>query len=419
MTYDETCVRLSDLIVPSFYEVYRQIEWEGYTHYWLKGGRGSTKSSFVSLMIILGMLKNPEANAVVIRKVGLYLKDSVFEQLIWAIEKLKVSDLWQTKVSPPEMCYKKTGQKILFRGADNPRKLKSTKVSKGYVRYIWYEEADEFSGEAEIRNMNQSLMRGGSKYDVFYTYNPPRSQRHWINRAVLNPRKDQLVHSSTYQSVPARWLGEQFLIEAEQLSLSNKSRYEHEYLGKATGCGSEVFTNVTVRKISEEEMARFDRIYRGIDWGYGADPFCYGAMYYNPRQKRLYIFYEYYKTGAKFDAIERVIKAENVRGEVVTAESAEPRSNDELRDRGIRIRKAKKGPGSVEFGICWLQNLEEIVIDPDRCPNTAREFLEYELEKDTAGNFREGFPDRNNHSIDMVRYALEDVMKKPSVSILR
>ena len=149
------------------------------------------------------MMKDPMANAVVIRKVGLYLKDSVYEQLLWAIERLGVSHLWQCRQSPLELVYTPTGQRILFRGADKPKKLKSTKVRKGYIRYVWYEEADEFGGMEEIRAINQSLLRGGATYTVFYTFNPPKSQRNWINSEVLVPRSDKIVHHSDYRSVPA------------------------------------------------------------------------------------------------------------------------------------------------------------------------------------------------------------------------
>lgn len=412
-------VKLTSLIAPSFYGVFNDVQNDKYTHYWLKGGRGSTKSSFISVAIILGMMQHKDANAVVIRKVGLYLKDSVFEQINWAIDKLGVSNLWQTKLSPLEFVYRPTGQRIIFRGADKPKKLKSTKVSHGYVRYIWYEECDEFNGIEEIRTINQSLMRGGAKFDVFYSYNPPKSQRSWVNTEVLQKRPDRLIHHSDYRTVPVDWLGGQFIIEAEHLRDTKPEQYNHEYLGVVTGTGGEVFTNVSIRAISDDEIATFDHIRRGIDWGYGADPFSYGAMHYDSKHKRLYIFYEYYKVGAKFDVIAKAIKAENKLNGIITAESAEPRSNDELRDRGIRIQKAKKGQGSVEHGISWLQNLEAIVIDNKRCPNTAREFLEYELEKDNNDNWKDGFPDKNNHSIDMVRYALENDMKKPGVSVLK
>lgn len=410
-----TTVNLSDIIAPSFYELHKDIKADNHTHYWLKGGRGSTKSSFVSTEIPLGMMKDKTANAVVIRKVGLYLKDSVYEQLLWAIEKLGVSHLWQLKQSPLELVYTPTGQRIIFRGADKPKKLKSTKVRNGYIRYVWYEEADEFNGMEEIRTINQSLLRGGKTFTVFYTFNPPKSQRNWINSEVLVPQSDKLVHHSDYRSVPADWLGEQFLIEAEHLQATKPEQYRHEYLGEVTGTGAEVFTNITIRPITDEEIRQFDHVKRGIDWGYGADPFVYITAHFDSKRNRLFIFYEFFKCAAKYDAIADAIRKENTQNGTIIAESAEPRSNDELRDRGFRIRTAVKGPGSVEHGITWLQNLEEIVIDSTRCPNAAREFNEYELDRDNRGELKADFPDKDNHSIDAIRYALEDYIGKKIV----
>ncbi len=409
--------KLTDIIAPSFYDVHRHIAAEQYTHYWLEGGRGSTKSSFVGVQVVLGIMKHPNANAVIIRKVGLYLKDSVYEQLLWAIDKLGVSDVWESKLSPLELIYKPTGQRIIFRGADKPKKLKSTKVSKGYIRYIWYEECDEFNGMEEIRTINQSLMRGGAKFDVFYTYNPPKSQRNWVNTEALERNPDKLVHHSTYLDVPRSWLGEQFIIEAEHLKKTKPEQYAHEYLGEVTGTGGAVFNNLTIREITDEEISHFDRIKRGIDWGYGADPFVYLALQYDAKRKRIYIFYEYYKPGARFDSIAAAVKKENIYNRVVTADR-EPRSNDELRERGLRIDAAQKVHGSVEHGITWLQELEEIVIDNVRCPNAAREFREYELEKDNNGNWRDGYPDKDNHAIDAARYALESEMAKKKARVL-
>lgn len=407
-----TTVRLSEVIAPSFYDLHKDIKQEKHTHYWLKGGRGSTKSSFVSEELITGIMRNSEANAVVIRKVGLYLKDSVYEQLLWAISKLGVERYWQEKLSPLELVYIPTGQRIIFRGADKPKKLKSTKVRSGYIRYVWYEETDEFNGIEEIRTINQSLLRGGETFTVFYTFNPPKSQRNWINSEVLVPQDDKIVHHSDYRSVPPEWLGEQFLIEAKHLEEINPDHYRHEYLGEVTGTGAEVFTNVVIRPITDEEIKSFDHIKRGIDWGYGADPFVYIAAHFDSKRNRLFIFYEFFKCAAKFDLIAAEIRKENAQNGMIIAESAEPRSNDELRDRGLRIRTAVKGPGSVEHGITWLQNLEEIVIDSTRCPNAAREFNEYELERDGRGELKADFPDKNNHSIDAVRYALEDYIGK-------
>lgn len=401
---------LSKLIAPSFYGLHKSIRAHEYTHYWIKGGRGSTKSSFVSLEIIFGMMKNPDANAVVLRKVGLYLTDSVFEQLQWAIAALGVENYWTVKLSPLELIYAPTGQRIIFRGADKPKKIKSTKVQRGYIRYVWYEETDEFSGAEEIRTINQSLLRGGSLFDVFYTYNPPKSVRNWVNAETEIPQEGKFIHSSDYRSVPREWLGDQFLLEAEQLKETNPTAYEHEYLGIVTGTGAEVFPNVVSRPIKDEEIQGFEYVYRGLDWGFGADPFAYVVLGHDSGRGRITIFYEFYRCGARFETIEKAIRKENKRNAVVMAESAEPRSNNELREMGLRLQAVKKGQGSVEHGITWLQNLREIVIDPIRCPNTFREFSEYELEPDNRGGYRDGYPDKNNHTIDAVRYALESVI---------
>jgi phage terminase large subunit len=204
--------RLTDVVAPSFYEVHKDLKQGKHTHYWLKGGRGSTKSSFIGIELILGIMSDPQANAVSLRKVKDTLKDSVYEQLSWAIEMLGVDHYWHKSISPLGLTYKPTGQKIIFRGADNPKKIKSIKFSRGYCKFIWYEEVDEFSGIEEIRMINQSLMRGGKKFTVFYSYNPPKSQNNWVNTEVTLSREDRLVSHSTYLTVPRHWLGEQFFI---------------------------------------------------------------------------------------------------------------------------------------------------------------------------------------------------------------
>ena len=409
---------LTDIIAPSFYDLFYDIEDNNHTHYWLKGGRGSTKSSFVSVEIILGMMKHPDANAVAIRKVGLYLKDSVYEQLVWAIEKLGVSHLWRQKLNPLELVYIKTGQRILFRGADKPKKLKSTKVHKGYIRYIWYEEVDEFNGIEEIRTINQSLMRGGADFDVFYSYNPPKSQRNWVNKEVLTEQDNKIVHHSTYLTVPREWLGDEFFREAEYLKESKPDNYAHEYLGEVTGTGGTVFTNITLRNISDEEINAFDKIKRGIDFGYAADPFVYVVGHYDSKRKRLYIFDEIYKVGLSNAKAAEMIKERTNYSQPIICDSAEPKSIAELRGYGLRVQGAKKGPDSVEYGIKFLQSLDEIIIDSKRCPKTAEEFYNYELEPDGNDGFKDGYPDKNNHTIDAVRYALEDEISRKKARVI-
>lgn len=401
---DKVC--LSDLIAPSFYEMHRLIDGGEYTHWWLSGGRGSTKSSFVSIEIVLGIMKNPGTNAVAIRKVGNTVKDSIFEQLKWAIDRLGVARLWQVKLSPLELIYK-TGQRIIFRGADDSNKLKSLKVSNGYIRYIWYEELAEFNGMEEIRSINQSLMRGGSKFDVFYSYNPPINISNWVNLEVQNVRTDRYHHHGTYLDVPREWLGEQFILEAEHLKKTHPRIYEHEYLGKAVGTGGEVFENLNIRTISEEEINGFDSIRRGVDFGYAADPFVYVLCNFEVGKRRLSIFGEVFKRGLSNRRAYELIGELGSYCASVICDSAEPKSINELRSYGLNAVGARKGPDSIEYGIKFLQSLDEIVIDPVRCPETAREFSTYALERDRDGNFYDGYPDKNNHSIDAVRYALE------------
>ena len=403
-----TTVRLKDIIAPSFYEVHNDIKKGRHTHYWLKGGRGSTKSSFIAVEIILGIMSDPEANAVALRKVKDTLHDSVYEQLSWAIDTLGVSEYWDNKISPLSFTYLPTGQKILFRGADKPNKIKSIKFAKGYCKYLWYEELDEFNGMEEIRMINQSLMRGGKKFVAFYSYNPPKSVNSWVNTESQLTRPDRLVHHSTYLTVPREWLGEQFIVEAEHLKATKPEAYKHEYLGEITGTGGEVFNNVQIRKISDEEIEEFYNIKRGLDFGYAIDPLAYNVMHYDRKHKRLYIFHELYKVGLSNRAAYEHIAQENKGNELVYADSSEPKSIHEMRQYGLRIVGVKKGPDSVEYGIKFLQDLEAIIIDDERCPETAREFLTYELEKDAQGNFKASFPDENNHTIDAVRYALND-----------
>lgn len=403
-------VDLTDLIAPSFYELHWDLKEGKHTHYKLKGGRGSTKSSFISIEIILGMMQDQDANAVCFRKVGNTLQESVYEQLLWAIDALQVNHLWHASLTPLRITYKPTGQRIVFRGMDDPNKAKSIKVRKGYFKYIWLEERAEMDGEEDERKVLQSMMRGGSKFVVFYSWNPPKSINNWVNQDVMVPRDDTVVHSSTYLTVPKEWLGEQFIIEAEHLKKVKPQAYEHEYLGIAVGTGGQVFDNVTVRVITDDEIAIFDKIHHGLDFGYAADPLAYAKCHFDKTRRRLFIFGEVYQVNLSNAKAVRLIKQLNPLNQTVVADSEDPRTINEFYELGLRVIGAKKGPGSVEHGIKWLQDLEEIIIDPYRCPNAKREFTGYELEKDKNGNFKGSYPDKDNHTIDGTRYAMEDEM---------
>jgi len=406
-------VKLSSLIAPNFFPIHQDIKAHKHTHYKLYGGRGSTKSSFVSVEIITGMMQDPQANAAVFRRIGNTLQESVYEQLLWAIEMLGVAHLWKASLSPLRLTYKPTGQQILFRGCDDPNRTKSIKLRKGYFRFIWFEERAEFDGDEDERKILQSLMRGGPLFTVFYTWNPPKQLQSWVNQDVLEERPDTLCNHSTYLTVPKDWLGEQFFLEAEDLKRRKPMSFRHEYLGEATGTGGRVFDNVVVRRITDEEVARFDRIRQGLDFGFAADPLAFEKMHYNRSHRKLYIFGEVYAVNLKTREAVRRIKALDPENHYTTADSEEPRSIDSFNEEGLRLIPAKKGPGSVDHGMRWLsEDLDEIVIDPVRCPNAMREFTSYELERDRNGNFKGSYPDKDNHSIDAVRYAMEADMTR-------
>lgn len=408
-----------NIIAPHFYDLLDDVLDNKHTHYWLKGGRGSTKSSFIGIVIPLLMMIDSQngihSNAVALRKVGDTLSDSVYAQILWGIEMLGVSAYWEAKVSPLKLIYTPTGQEIRFKSANNKddhRKIKSTKFKKGFCKYAWYEELDEFFGMPEIRSINQSLLRGGTGYEVFYSYNPPKMLSSWVNGESIIERKDRLVHSSTYLDVPPEWLGEEFFIEANTLKEQDEMAYRNEYLGEATGTGGAVFTNVILRKITDDEIKHFDNIADGIDFGFAVDPACYGQNHYDKTRKRLFIFNEIYQVNMSNRKLWEAIIKVKIGSSYITADSAEPKSIAELNSYGtLRVLGAKKGPDSVEYGVKWLQDLFEIIIDPERCPNTAREFKSYEYEKDKYGNFISKFPDMNNHTIDLTRYSRESDMK--------
>lgn len=404
-------IKLTDLIAPQFYDIHWDIIEGKHTHYKLYGGRGSTKSSFISIEIIMGMMQDPDANAACFRRVGNTLQESVYEQLLWAIDALGVSYLWKPSLSPLRITYLPTGQRIVFRGCDDPNKSKSIKLRRGYFKYIWYEERAEFEGDEDERKINQSLMRGGDHYVVFYSWNPPKSLNSWVNQDVLTVRDDTLCNHSTYLTVPREWLGEQFFIEANELKKRKIMAYRHEYLGEAIGTGGKVFDNVILREIKPEEIAIFDKIRQGLDFGFAADPLAFLRMHYNKKQHRLYIYREIYQVNLKNREAVAKIKKINPENKIITADSEEPRSIATFNEMGLRLIGAKKGPGSVDFGMDYLSNeIDEIIIDPVTCPNAAREFSTYELERDKNGNFKGGYPDKDNHTIDACRYGLEDDM---------
>lgn len=406
--------RLSEIIAPAFYPVHWDIVDGKHTYYDLFGGRGSTKSTFIGVEIPLGIMEDPQANAVVFRKVGNTIGTSVYEQILWGLEALGVRSLWKCTTSPYRMTYIPTGQVILFRGLDKAKKMKSLKVARGYIKYLWFEELDEFAGEEEIRSVQQSVLRGGNKFVVFKSFNPPISRSNWANQYVLKPRRGAIRHKSCYLDVPPEWLGQQFFDDAEALREINPRAYEHEYLGNAVGTGGEVFENLDIRAITNDEIDSFDYTYMGLDFGWYPDPAHWVKLCYNPAQLTVYIYDELrVNKTANAELWNLLVMKKGVTGgDLITADSAEPKSIADLKDYGSLCRGAVKGPDSVKYSMKWLQSLKRIVIDPERCPHTAREFSTYEYERTPDGEVMSGYPDADNHSIDAVRYALNPVWRR-------
>lgn len=407
-------VKLSNIIAPHFWGLHQDIKQHGHTYYWLEGGRGSTKSSDVSVEIPQLIIKNPECHAVVLRKIGNTIKNSVYPQMQWGIDALGLTDKFRFKTSPHEITYKKTGQKILFFGVDDPQKIKSIKLPFGYVGICWIEELDQFTGMEEIRNLNQSLLRGGPVFWEFCSFNPLKSQNNWVNEEKLFDDPDRLVHHSTYLGVPMEWLGDRFFEDAEKLKERNETAYRHEYLGEVTGTGGAVFENVEDMAMSDELVGNFDRLYYGLDFGFAVDPLAYVAMYYDAKREDLYIFDELYRQKMTNSQAAKAIKV-RINGGRILADAAEPKSIAEMSDYGLRISGARKGPDSIDFGMRWLQNRAHIYIDKRRCPNTYKEFVAYEYDRNKDGQFISAYPDANNHSIDAVRYGLSEIMNRDKI----
>lgn len=408
-----TTCRLSQLISRAFSDSHRAVKSGEINELVEKGGRGSCKSSYLSVELVLQLLQHPDCHGVVLRKVGNTLRTSVYAQVCWAIAELGLAARFKCTVSPMECTYLPTGQKLLFFGLDDPGKLKSIKVPFGYIGLAWFEELDQFDGPEQVRNVEQSLFRGGPYSLCLKSFNPPAMARNWANKYVLEQKRGRLVHHSTYLTTPEEWLGPRFLADALHLKETNETAYRHEYLGEVVGSGTAVFTNLRMEALEDSVIQSLDYHYFGQDWGWYPDPNHFAGCAYDSGARTLYIYEELW--GWRQSNVAWAEKIKHHMDDLILADpgSGGDRNVADFRAWGFRMREAQKGPGSVAYGIKWLQSLAAIVIDPGRCPETAKEFSEYEYERDPkTGEVLEGCPDAANHSIDAVRYALEPVWKR-------
>lgn len=409
-------------IAPVYYALHDDIQAQQHSIYNLPGGRGSGKSSVASLEIVNGIMSDPThtASAICFRRVGATLRESVYAQIEWAIDALDASDLWTLTTSPMRAVYKPTGQAIIFRGLDEATKLKSIRApGKTYFRYIWFEEACELPGERTMRNVTQSVQRGGGVFTIFRTFNPPISLNNWMNQIVNVPDDRALTLRTDYTMLPREWLGEAFIEEAEHLKVVNPDAYEHEYMGVPVGMGGEVFPNVTVRKITDEEITNMGYFYDGIDFGYTTDPACFIRVSYDRKTEELFLLDEIYKRRLRNSELAAMVDEKYNQWSTVMpltegvtrlyCDSAEPKSIADLRYCGLPAMAAYKRPDAVRYRINWLQH-RKIIIDPERTPNAFDEFTKYEYLTDKDGNITGELADENNHSIDAVAYALTPVI---------
>ncbi|WP_049825257.1 PBSX family phage terminase large subunit [Paenibacillus sp. 1-18] len=412
--------KLSEFIPKAFHATWRAANDPNVLNIVEKGGRGSGKSSDIAHIIVQLLMRYP-VNAIGIRYIDNTIELSIFEQMKWAITEQGVSQFFKINKSPMRITYLPRGNYMAFRGAQNPERLKSLKDANFPFAIGWIEELAEFKTEEEVTTITNSLLRGelgdGLFYKFFYSYNPPKRKQSWVNKkyeSVFQPDHTH-VHHSTYLDNP--FISKAFIKEAESAKEKNQRRYEWEYLGKAIGSGVVPFDNLTFRTITDEEVKSFDNIRQGNDWGYGVDPLAFVRWHYDKTRRRIYALDEVYGVKIANRELGEKLKKKKYDQQLTIADSAEPKSVDELKMQlHCRFKGAKKGPGSVEYGEKWLDDLEEIVIDPARTPNIAREFENIDYQTDADGNPRTRLDDKDNHTIDATRYAFEDDMRQPGIS---
>lgn len=386
----------------------------GYKTFWnykgryrvVKGSRASKKSKTTALWFIFNMMKYSGANTLVIRKTYRTLKDSCFTDLKWAVHRLKVDDLWDFKESPLEATYKPTGQKILFRGLDDPLKVTSITVGVGSLCWMWIEEAYEVMSEDDFDMLDESI-RGETESNLFkqitLTFNP-WNEHHWLKRRFFDAEDDNILALTTNYTCN-EWLDKSDIELFEKMKVNNPRRYAVAGLG-----GWGIVDGLIYEHWKEQEFSLDDirdcETRCGLDFGYTNDPTASPIMFLDRENKKLYVWDELYQKGLSNKAIFNTLTAMGYGKEKYTADSAEPKSIDELKGYGMRVKGAKKGKDSIKNGIQWIQDLE-IIIHP-RCVNFITEISNYTWNKDKFGTMLNEPIDDFNHLMDAMRYALED-----------
>lgn len=387
---------------------------KGYKTFWnfrgryrvVKGSRASKKSKTTALWFIYHMMKMPGANLLVIRKTYRTLKDSCFTELKWAINRLGVSRWWEIKESPLEMTYKPTGQKIYFRGLDDPLKVTSITVETGCLCWGWIEEAYEIMNESDFDMLDESI-RGEVPEGLFkqwtFTFNP-WSDRHWIKKRFFDAEPNEDILALTTNYLCNEWLDDADKKVFETMKRNNPRRYQVAGLGAWGIVDGLIYENFSEKAFTLEDVRDYKSAF-GLDFGYTNDPSAFFVGFVDLEGKKLYVWDEFYEKGLSNKKIFEKITSMGYRKERITADSAEPKSIDELNTLGLRVSGAKKGKDSIMNGIQWIQDLQ-IIVHP-RCVNFLTEISNYTWNEDKFGSKLNRPIDDFNHLMDAMRYALE------------
>lgn len=430
MTSNVKKVKLSEIITEQFKAFWRASRSKKHLRYVLKGGRGSGKSFHIPMRILTDVMEYP-VSALGIRKVQNTILKSIYANFKAAANIMGVRDSFRFVDSRLEITYLPRGNKIYFAGADDPEKIKSIKDADFPLAIVWFEELAEFKNEDDVSTIENSILREELEgrihseserkkaypfdYSFYYSYNPPKRKQSWVNKKFESAFVDEntYVDHSTYLGNP--FLSKKFIEEAENVKKNKPMKYRWEYLGEPIGSGVVPFDNLRIEKgcITDEMVASFDNIRNGIDYGYATDPLAFVRWHYDKKKNGIYAIDELYGQKISNRELAKWLHKKNYQSDVIAAESAEPKSNDELKnEHGIkRIKKVIKGPDSVEYGEEWLDDLDFICIDPLRTPNIAREFENIDYQTDKDGNPKPRLEDKDNHTIDATRYAFEADMK--------
>ena len=399
---------------------------KGYKDFWnfkgryrvCKGSRASKKSKTTALFFIYSMMKYPGANLLVVRKVYRTLKDSCFTDLKWAINRLQVNEYWDVKESPLEITYNPTGQKILFRGLDDPLKVTSITVETGNLCWAWIEEAYEINKEQDFNMLDESI-RGKIEEPLYkqitLTFNP-WNERHWLKKRFFDV-EDENIMAKTTNYMCNEWLDESDKKLFEDMKKNNPRRYQVAGLGNWGIVEGLVYENWEEKEFDVNEISKRRGVKSafGLDFGYTNDPSAFFCGLIDVANKEIYVFDEIYKNAMKNRQIAEEIIRKGYGKEKIVADSQEPKSIDELYDLGLKgIRKSRKGRDSINNGVQYIQDYK-IIIHP-RCVNFITEISNYMWDKDKFDNPVNKPVDDFNHLMDAMRYALESYSKGPTFS---